>query len=247
MTTIKTLFLLSFLIIAMVNAQQNIPFQENFSTEFNPALIKEGTFRYNAIYHSAEGGNRYVFIREVTAIETKGRKNFRVVERTINSEKESIDTVEYDAITLQPLRQRAIQNNNVVSFDFTNSTMKGMLKIDTTEYSIDLKLRNVILPGLSSAGLIIGTLPLKDDYSVQLEIFDLFTMSVRTFSVKVAGREKIVIDSKSHVTYRIEITPTDDAGIATLLWIGVKDKITYRIDTMLPLILGGGTTSAELQ
>ena len=243
----RAMFIAGFILTSITFAQQHLPFQEKFLNEFNPEIIKEGKFQYNVKYSAGNQRSAFVFIREIKASEYKKRNIYRIIDRTINPNNESVDTVFYDAITLQPLRQHARLSQTNLNFDFSNSGMKGEMQVDTNIYSVDLPFQNFTLPASSTSEFIISTLPLQEEYTSSIVMFDLFTMSVKSFTISVLAKEKLMINSKSYVTYKVEIKSSQEAGVVTRLWVGIKDKVIYRMDTMISMFLGGGVTSAELQ
>jgi hypothetical protein len=64
--------------------------------------------------------------------------------------------------------------------------------------------------------------------------------------LRVAGAEKVTVSGGTFDTYKVEVTPQDDEGGGSKLWIAKDDRRTVRAETQLSGQMGGGTMVSEL-
>jgi hypothetical protein len=111
---------------------------------------------------------------------------------------------------------------------------------------IDVKVDSPVLTDGAGTELAVASLPLTENYSIQIDQFDMMGGNVKPLSVTVLGEEVFELNGKSYNVFKVEVTPVEDDNTGTIMWITKEDKKIVKTESKLPAMMGGGTVISEL-
>lgn len=210
---------------------------------FNPALIKEGKTDYEVKLNIR--GQQMTMTTSRTVVKAKlGDKDIiRIIETSSGAMGSGVDTVDYDATTLQPLRQEIQQGMATISLTYTDKTISGMMKAGGQTMPINATVEGPMMPSSNTSGVLLATLPLAEGYQTAYKTFDLMSAQPKVVSLKVIGKEKVTIAKGTFDAFKVEIDHAE--GTKATYWIKADDRILIKSDATLPAAMGGGTMTSE--
>jgi dipeptidyl aminopeptidase/acylaminoacyl peptidase len=214
---------------------------------FNPTLIKEGTRQY-AVTMTMRGQQMTMTINRTVVKTTVGGKNVvRIVDNTTGAMGSGVDTVDYDALTLLPLRQQVQQGPAVIAFTFTDKSVTGSMQAGGQTMPINATLDSPTMPSSSSSGVIFATLPLAEGYQTTVSTFDVMSAQAKKYTLKVLAKEKVTIAKGTYDAFKVEMSPVEGEGMKSVSWVNSSDRVTVKSETTMPAMMGGGTMTSELK
>ncbi|MBI2427802.1 MAG: S9 family peptidase [Ignavibacteriales bacterium] len=214
---------------------------------FNPALIKEGKTEYDMKMNMRGQQMAMTFSRTIMKAKLGEKDVVRIVESTSGAMGSGVDTVDYDATTLLPLRQQVQQGPASISFTFTDKSVTGTMMAGGQTMPINATLDGPTMPSSNSSGAVLATLPFAEGYQTTYSTFDIMSASTKKVGLKVLGKEKVTIAKGTFDAFKIEITHLEEGGIKSLYWVNAGDRTMLKSDATMPAAMGGGTMSSELK
>jgi hypothetical protein len=184
--------------------------------------------------------------RSIAEASIDGRKIWRVIEESTSPMGAGVDTLDLDGTTLLPIRRAGNQGMATMWFKFSKDAVEGKIVAGPQEMPINAKLNGPVLPEGAGIEIPVSTLPLAEGYTATVEVFNTMKAKSRKMTVRVTGTEKVTVSAGTFDTYKVEVTPQDDEGGGSKLWIAHDDRRTVRTETQLSAEMGGGTMVAEL-
>lgn len=215
--------------------------------EFDAAMIKEMTLHYKG---SVEMGDQQIALdvkREVREAEIDGTPAWLVLTVTESDLGATIDTFYVDRGTLGPM-EHSVEREQMKAFgEYSTDAVKGQIEMGSQIIPIDVPLSAPIAPDGSALEVALGALPLAEGYETTLRVFDVLTMKVRPWSLKVAGTEKAEVAAGSFDAYKVLLEPLDGGADASTLYIS-KDSPRCLLSSVgkLPPMAGGGQINMEM-
>lgn len=214
---------------------------------FNPSLMKEGTTDYNMKMNMHGQEMAMTFSRSIMKTKYGEKAVIRIIETSSGAMGSGVDTVDYDAVTLLPIRQQVQQGPATVSFVFTDKTLTGTIIARGQTMPINVSFDGPTMPSSSSTGAIISTLPFTEGYTTSYNTFDMMSGKIKKVLVNVLGMEKVTLAKGTFDSYKVELNHADDDGIKSLYWVSVADRTMLKSEATLPPAMGGGTMTSELK
>ncbi|MEW5798469.1 MAG: S9 family peptidase [Bacteroidota bacterium] len=214
---------------------------------FNPALIKEGKTEYDMKMNMRGQQMSMLFSRSIMKTKLGEKDVVRIIESTSGAMGSGVDTVDYDAVTLLPIRQQVQQGPASISFTFTDKSITGTMVAGGQTMPINATLDGPTLPSSSSAGAILATLPFAEGYQTSYSTFDMMSASTKKVTLKVLGKEKVTIAKGSFDAFKIEIVHGEQDGIKSIYWVSIADRTMLKSEATMPAAMGGGTMTSELK
>lgn len=214
---------------------------------FNPALIKEGKTEYDIKLNMRGQQMNMTMSRSVMKATLGGKNVVRIVESTTGPMGSGVDTVDYDAVTLLPLRQEVQQGPAKISFTFTDKAITGTMQAGGQTMPINATVDAPTMPSSNSSGVILATLPFADGYQTSYKSFDIMSAQTKTISLKVVGKEKVTTAKGTFDAFKVELTHGEEGGMKSMYWINADDRTMIKSEATLPAAMGGGTMTSELK
>lgn len=214
---------------------------------FNPALIKEGKTEYDIKLNMRGQQMTMTMSRSVMKAKLGDKNVVRIVESSSGAMGSGVDTVDYDAVTLLPLRQQVQQGPATVSFTFTDKAITGTMVAGGQTMPINATLDGPTMPNSNSSGVILATLPFTDGYQTTYKSFDIMTAQTKTISLKVLGKEKVTVAKGTFDAFKIEIAHPEEGGMKSIYWVNATDRTMIKSEATMPAAMGGGTMTSELK
>ena len=214
---------------------------------FNPALITEGTTVYDITITMRGQQMAMTMTRSVSKAKYNGKEVLRIIETSSGAMGNAVDTVDYDAVTLWPIRQQVQQGPATVSFTFTDKTVTGNIQSGGQTMPINASVQGPTMPSSSSVSVILSTLPLEEGYQTIYSSFDMMTASAKNISLKVLGKETVTNAKGIFETFKIEVGHGEGDNMKSLYWVNAADRTMVRSEATMPAAMGGGTMVSEMK
>jgi dipeptidyl aminopeptidase/acylaminoacyl peptidase len=213
---------------------------------FNGSMVKPSTAHYTTKMTMMGKEISIPSTRSIAEASLDGRKIWRVIEESTSPMGAGVDTLDMDGTTLLPIRRAGNQGMATMWFKFSKEAVEGKIVAGPQEMPINAKLSGPVLPEGAGIEIPVGTLPLAEGYTATVDVFNTMKAKSRKMTVRVTGMEKVTVSAGTFDTYKVEVTPQDDEGGGSKLWIAHDDRRTVRTETQLSAEMGGGTMVAEL-
>jgi len=213
---------------------------------FNGTMVKPSTSRYTTKMTMMGKEISIPSTRSIAEASVEGRKVWRVIEESTSPMGAGVDTLDLDGTTLLPIRRAGKQGMATMWFKFSKEGVEGKIVAGPQEMPINAKLSAPVLSEGAGVEIPVCTLPLAEGYAALIEVFNTMQATARKMTVRVTGTEKVTVSAGTFDTYKVEITPQEDEGGGTKLWISRDDRCTVRSEAQLPAQAGGGTMVSEL-
>ena len=184
--------------------------------------------------------------RSIAEASVEGTKVWRVIEASTGPMGAGIDTLDLDGTTLLPIRRAGNQGRATMWFKFSKGAVEGKIVAGPQEMPINAKLSGPVLPEGAGIEIPVSTLPLAEGYTASVDVFNIMKAKARRMTVRVTGTEKVTVSAGTFDTFKVEVTPQDDEGGGSKLWIAQDDRRPIRVENQLPAQMGGGTVVSEL-
>jgi hypothetical protein len=184
--------------------------------------------------------------RSISEASVEGAKVWRVIEESTGPMGAGVDTLDLDGTTLLPIRRAGQQGMATMWFKFSKDSVEGKIVAGPQEMPINAKLSGPVLPEGAGVEIPVGTLPLAEGYAASVDVFSTMQAKARKMTVRVTGTEKVTVPAGTFDTYKVEITPQDNEGGGSKLWIAQVDRRIIRAENQLSAQMGGGTMVSEL-
>lgn len=156
------------------------------------------------------------------------------------------DTLYVNGANLLPIKRSAKQAMAKINVEFGKEKIEGLISAGPQQMPIDVKVDSPVLTDGAGTEIAVASLPLSENYSIQIDQFDMMGGNVKPLSVTVAGEEVIEINGKSYNVFKVEVTPVEDDNAGTIMWITKEDKKIVKTENKLPAMMGGGTVISEI-
>jgi len=184
---------------------------------------------------------------EITSEELDSRPVWRVSTTTQTPAGAAVDLIYIDAGSLGPVRREITQGAVKITLDFTDSSIKGTMKMPGGERPIDVALDAPVFGSDSALEAALAALPLEPGYKTIVRTFDIMTQKVRLWSFEVAETESVEVPAGSFETFKTTLTALDGEGGGSTMWISQEaPRRTVRSESKLPPAMGGGTMATQL-
>jgi hypothetical protein len=213
---------------------------------FNGTMVRAGTSHYTTKMSMMGQEVNITTTRSVAEETLEGKKVWRVIDESSGPMGAGVDTLDLDATTLFPIHRAGRQGMATMWFNFNKEGVEGKIIAGGQEMPVNAKLSSPVLSEGAGVEIAVGSLPLAEGYSGSIDVFSVMQAKARKMNVRVAGTEKVTVSAGTFDTYKVEITPQDDEGGGSKLWITRDDHRTVRLETQLPTQMGGGTIASEL-
>ena len=185
--------------------------------------------------------------REITSEELDSKPVWRVSTTMQMPGGEAIDIVYLDAESLVPLRREVTQGAVKITLEFTDSSIKGTMKLPGGEQPVDIALDAPVFGSDSALEMALAALPLEPGYKTIVRTFDVMTQKVRLWSFEVTGTESVEVSAGTFEAFKTTLTALDGEGGGSTMWISQEaPRRTVRSESKLPPAMGGGTMATQL-
>ena len=185
--------------------------------------------------------------REITSEELNAKPVWRVTTTMQTPGGEAIDVVYLDAKSLVPVRRELTQGAVSISLDFTDSSIKGTMKMPGGERPVDVALDAPVFGSDSALEAALAALPLEPGYKTIVRTFDVMTQKVRLWSFEVTETESVEVPAGTFEAFKTTLTALDGEGGGSTMWISQEaPRRTVRSESKLPPAMGGGTMATQL-
>jgi hypothetical protein len=147
---------------------------------------------------------------------------------------EVVETVEVEPETLT-LRKHAIMQGAIrmVATFGKDGQMLGSITIGAESRPIEMKV-NPLWPGGVGLPVAVATLPLVENYTTGLRVFEMRDMSVRVRQAAVTAIEEVAVPAGKFKAFKIAIrAPNGDASDQTI-WVAVDTRRVVKTITAIP-------------
>jgi hypothetical protein len=159
----------------------------------------------------------------------------------------SVDTFYVDKGTLAPVAHNVESGQMKAYGDYGADAIKGEISMGSQSIPIDVPLSAPVSPDGGALEVALTTLPLAEGYETTLRMFDVMSLKVRPWSLKVLGTEKIEVPAGSFDAYKVMLEPLDGGVDATTMYVGVEGpRCLISKSGKLPAMAGGGNSSMEM-
>jgi dipeptidyl aminopeptidase/acylaminoacyl peptidase len=213
---------------------------------FNGSVVKPSTSHYTTKMTMMGREISIASTRSIAEASMDGRKIWRVIEESTSPMGAGVDTLDLDGTTLLPIRRAGNQGMTTMWFKFSKDSVVGKIVAGPQEMPINAKLSGPVLPEGAGVEIPVGTLPLAEGYTALVDVFNTMKAKARKMTLRVTGTEKVTVSGGTFDTYKVEVTPQDDEGGGSKLWIARDDRRIIRVENQLPAQMGGGTVVSEL-
>jgi len=184
--------------------------------------------------------------REVIKTEYEGKAALMVLDKTTGMMSAS-DTLWLDAETLIPIARRASQGPVILSVDFQDGKIVGLINMNGQKMPLDVKVDGTVLSENAGVEIPLTTLELKAGLEGTINQFDMMTAGVKTLKFKVESEEMVSIAAGDFDSYKVSLSPLESDGTAVTHWISKDKRIVVKTIASLPPMMGGGTVTSEMK
>lgn len=112
------------------------------------------------------------------------------------------------------------------------------LEVNMMDKSISHKAKGAYLSEGSGFDMVVAGLPLKENYSMSYQTYDMMTQKMQTKSLKVVGKEE--------GNWVVEITEADGGNAVQKLWIDPVRKLALKTESVIPA-MGNAKVTTTLE
>ncbi len=149
--------------------------------------------------------------------------------------------------TLKHIHRSTKQGPATVEIDYTAEGAKGTMDAGNggAKVPISSKLEPHVIGDGAGLDLLIARMPLKEDYSTVIEVYDGSQNKVKKLQVKVLGKETVTVPAGSFESFKVEVAQLDGPE-KFIAWISTKDLNMVRTEANVPQ-MGDAHMVAELK
>ncbi|HYG19361.1 MAG TPA: prolyl oligopeptidase family serine peptidase [Ohtaekwangia sp.] len=148
--------------------------------------------------------------------------------------------------TLRPLQRKTKQGPVTSEVNYTATEAKGWIDIGNGEKKpVSVKLEGPVIGDGAGLDLVIGRMPLKEDFVAVVDVIDATNLKVKQMEIKVLGKETVKVPAGSFEAYKVSVAETEGSQTFTI-WITVKDRNMVRTEAIIPQ-MGNAKMVAELK
>jgi dipeptidyl aminopeptidase/acylaminoacyl peptidase len=215
--------------------------------EFDTSLVTKMRMEYDSEVEMQGQAMTMSVAREVIEGEINGSAAWMIITATDSDMGAAADTFYVDKETLAPITRRIARGQMKVFGDYTDDAIVGTIVMGSNEMPIDVSLSAPVAPDGPALEVALATLPLAEGYETTLRLFDVMSMKVRNWSLKVDGTEKTEVPAGSFDAYKLTLAPLDGGVDTTTMYVS-KDipRCLLSRSGKLPATAGGGNASMTI-
>ena len=150
-----------------------------------------------------------------------------------------------DKTTLATLSESVQQGPVTIDVNFADNHAKGKLSMGGQEHAIDTETGGPLFADGAGSDLVLGSLPLTENYTATYRNFDLQGQKVKLLQLKVGGTEKVTVPAGSFDAWRLEVVSADGGSDKKTVWIA-KDSRKMVKSSTVAAAMGGAVITLEL-
>lgn len=148
--------------------------------------------------------------------------------------------------SLRHIHRTVKQGPATIEVDYTTEGATGSMDTGTGQkVPLNSKFESHVIGDGAGLDLLIARMPLKEDYSTVIEVFDGSTNKVKKIQVKVLAKETVKVPAGSFESYKVEAAQLDGPE-KFIVWISTKDLNMVRTEANVPQ-MGNAHMVAELK
>jgi hypothetical protein len=206
------------------------------------ADLKEGS--YNYAFTMAAGGQSMKM--EMKRDIKKENGKWAVTDAIKTPMGEMVEQSTLDPKSLACLTRKIKQGPATIDLTYTPTEVNGSADMGTGQAKpVTIKLEHPIVIDGAGSDLVIGRLPLKENFSAVIEMVDVMSAQVKKYEIKYLGTEKVTVPAGSFDTYKVSMSQVD-GGEKSTFWISSSDRNMIKVEAFVPQA-GNATMTAELK
>ncbi len=158
----------------------------------------------------------------------------------------AIDTFVVHGTSMLPLYRGAEQGGAVITMNYSETAVKGMIAMGPQEMPVDTELEAPVFGDGTALDLVVSCLPLAPKYKTSLRYFDLLSQQVKVYVVEVTGIEDVTVPAGTFEAFKIELRPMGNEPGGGTVFVDMKTRYQVRATMQLPAMAGGGSVTSEL-
>jgi len=206
------------------------------------ADLSEGTYNY-AFTMSAGGQNIAMDMkREIK----KENGKWAVTDVVKSPMGEMMEQSTIEPTSLQCLGRKIKQGPALIELTYTPTEVNGSADLGTGQKKpVTIKLESPIMIDGAGSDLVIGRLPLQENFTAVIEMVDVMSAQVKKYEIKYLGTENITVPAGSFETFKVSQNQID-GGEKSTYWISSKDRNMIKFEAIVPQ-MGNAKMVGELK
>jgi dienelactone hydrolase/transcription antitermination factor NusG len=147
--------------------------------------------------------------------------------------------------TLKVLHRTLKQGPMSIDVDFTEKDVKGTREVSGTKTPINTTFEQPVVGDGAGLDLLIARMPIKENYSTVIDVYDATKDKVKKLSVKVLAKESVTVPAGTFDAYKIEVAEIDGTE-KFVSWMGTKDLNMIRSESVVTE-MGNALITVELK
>jgi len=214
-------------------------------SEFDGSSIDLNGGKYEITVNARGQEIKMNMSREFSKTNVDGINAIQVIEN-VTGMMSGADTLYVNEKTLLPIKRSAKQAMATVKMNFSSDKVEGSIEAGPQNMPINLSLDSPVLSDGVGMEIAIASLPLAENYAVQIDQFDMMGAKAKKMNIKVVASEIVNVSGKEYDAYKVEVKPAEDGEGESILWISKDDRKIIKSESKLPAMMGGGTITTEL-
>lgn len=210
--------------------------------------IASGRFTYLTILQIGNVGNQIESVREIRSDEVDGRPSLRIETTLVTGMGKTIDLLQLDAVSLQPLRRLIVQGDGRLELKHESDRVTGLIQAAGQLINVDLALAEPAYAGDAGLDTLLGGLPLREGLRGELRAIETdVDVYVQVFSFAVEAVEMIETPAGSFESWPVRLQAIDDPDYRQTIWLSAAlPRVFIQAEAPIPPEAGGGVLRTQL-
>jgi hypothetical protein len=192
--------------------------------------LKEGTHNY--AFTMTAGGQTVPM--EMKREVKKENGKWLVTDAVKTPMGDMVEQATLEPTTLRCLERKIKQGPATIELTYSVTEVSGSADMGGGQKRpMTIKLEKPILIDGAGSDLVIGQLPMKENFSAVLEMVDVMTAQIKKYELKYLGQEQVTVPAGSFDTHKVSMNQID-GGEKTTFWISATDRSMIKTEALVP-------------